>query len=102
MISIPDLAQAQVLSKLDLSSAFWQIKLDEESCWLSTFNTPYGRFRRLRLSFGSVLSEIFQRLIHMALEGLPCVADDLLLYGKGADKQEALANHDSNLKALLL
>ena len=45
---------------------------------LTTFVTPYGRYRCLRLPFGlSVSSEIFQKHLHQALEGLPgvkCIA----------------------------
>ena len=80
---LPELAEAKLFSKLDLSSAFWQLRLDEESSMLTTFNSPFGRFRWLRLPFGlSVSSEIFQQRIHMALEaldGVVCVADDLLV-----------------------
>ena len=102
---LPELSQAKIFSKLDLSSAFWQIKLDEESSKLTTFATMYGRFFFARLPFGtSVSSEIFQRRIHMALEGLPgvvVVADDILVYGKGETRDMAIENHDTCLKALL-
>ena len=102
---LPDLSQAKVFSKLDLSSAFWQLKLDEESSKLTTFASFYGRYRWNRLPFGtSVSSEIFQYRIHMALEGLPgvvVVADDILVYGKGINRQIANKDHDNNLRALL-
>ena len=102
---LPDLSQAKVFSKLDLSSAFWQLKLDEESSKLTTFASFYGRYRWNRLPFGtSVSSEIFQYRIHMALEGLQgvvVVADDILVYGKGINRQIANKDHDNNLKALL-
>jgi hypothetical protein len=102
---LPDLAQAKVFTKLDLTSAFWQLKLDYESSLLTTFQTPFGRYRWLRLPFGtSASSEIFQQRIHEALEGLPgviCVADDLLVYGKGPDEKIALQDHDMNLTKLL-
>ena len=32
-------------SKLDASSGYWQIKANEESSKLLTFNTPFGRHR---------------------------------------------------------
>ena len=102
---LPDLAQAKVFSKLDLSSAFWQICLDEESSKLTTFATPFGRYKWNRLPFGtSVSSEIFQQRIHMVLEGLHgivCVADDILVYGTGETDADALRNHDQNLSNLL-
>ena len=102
---LPDLNQAKIFSKLDMSSAFWQIKLDQSSSNLTTFNTPFGRYRWCRLPFGtSVSSEIFQRRLHQALEGLPgiiCVADDILVYGGGETNEEAVADHDAKLEQLL-
>jgi hypothetical protein len=68
---LPELAQAKVFSKLDLSSAFWQVQLDYESSLLTTFGTSWGRYRWLRLPFGTCASsEIFQHQIHVTLEGL--------------------------------
>ena len=102
---LPELNKARVFSKLDLASAFWQLKLDNESSLLTTFNSSFGRFRWIRLPFGtSVSSEIFQQRIHQALEELPgviCVADDILVYGKGTDDNEAIQDHDANLAKLL-
>lgn len=47
------------------------VMLDEESSRLTTFDTPFGRYRWKRLPFGiSVASEIFQERIHQALERL--------------------------------
>lgn len=43
---------AKVFSVLDAKSGFLQIELDEASSFLTTFNTPIGRFRWLRLPFG--------------------------------------------------
>ncbi|XP_011664712.2 uncharacterized protein K02A2.6-like [Strongylocentrotus purpuratus] len=101
---LPDLNQAKIFSKLDMSSAFWQVKLDEPSSHLTTFNTPFGRYRWRRLPFGtSASSEIFQQRLHQALEGLPgviCVADDILVYGKGTTMEEAIIDHDSKLEQL--
>lgn len=102
---LPDLNNARVFTKLDMSSAFWQIKLDEPSSLLTTFATPFGRYRWLRLPFGTnVSSEIFQRRLHQALEGLPgviCVADDILVYGNGETSADAIADHDAKLDRLL-
>ena len=35
---------AQIFSKLDANSGFWQIPLAEKSRHLTTFITPYGRY----------------------------------------------------------
>lgn len=42
IITVPD---AKVFSKLVAKSGFFQIKLDEASSLLTTFNTPVGRYR---------------------------------------------------------
>lgn len=36
------LAGANIFSKLDASSGYWQIPLDPTSLKLTTFNTPFG------------------------------------------------------------
>ena len=55
------LADAKVFSTLDASSGFWAVKLDEESSLKTTFNTPFGRYKYLRLPFGiSSAPEVFQ------------------------------------------
>ena len=77
---LPDLTDAPVFTKVDLASAaFWYLELDCELSMLTTFATPYGRYRWLRLPFYlSVSSEIFQQRLHQELQGLPgvkCVAD---------------------------
>ena len=76
-----------------------------ESSLLTTFAMPFGRYRWCRLPFGlSVSSEIFQKRVHQALEGLNAVldiADDILVYGVGNSEQEAIVDHNRNLEALL-
>ena len=78
---LPDLTDARVFTKVDLASDFWHLELDWESSMLTTFATPYGRFRSLRLPFSlSVSCEIFQNRLHQELQGLPaakCIADEV-------------------------
>ena len=45
----PSLAGSKVFSKLDASNGYWNIQIDQESSMLTTFNTPFGRFRFNRL-----------------------------------------------------
>ena len=96
---LPDLSEARVFSRVDLASAFWHLELDEESSKLTTFSTPYGRFRWLRLPFGlNVSSEIFQKRLNqelLGLEGVKCIADDILIFG--ANEKD----HDQNFERLL-
>lgn len=47
---------------LGKKNGHWQIKLDERSSKLCTFNTPWGRFCFLRLPFSiESVSEVFQQ-----------------------------------------
>lgn len=102
---LPELSQARVFSTVDLRSGFWHCVLDDESSLLTTFNTPYGRYRWLRLPFGlSVSPEIFQKHVNQTLEGLegvPNIADDILIYGVEDSAEQANADHDKKLEALL-
>ena len=45
-------AGATLFSTLNAEKAFYQIQLDEESSRLLTFNTPFGRYRYLRMPMG--------------------------------------------------
>lgn len=58
-------ANAKYFSKLDASSGFWQLKLDEASSKLFTFNTPHERSRFLRLPFSIVSApEVYHKTTH--------------------------------------
>ena len=68
---LPDISGASVFSKFDLRNGYWHCQLDEHSSMLTTFQTPNGRYRWLRLPFGlCTSSEIFQKRLHQVLEGL--------------------------------
>jgi len=89
---MPNLSNAKVFSKLDVKQAYWHVQLDKESSLLTTMIAPLGRYRWARLPFGlNVNSKIFQRKQNEALRGLNgviCVADDLLVMGSG-DKRRS-------------
>ena len=100
----PQFQNAKLFTKLDVKEAFWHVSLDDESSMLTTMMTPWGRLRWTRLPFGlNVSSEIFQKRLIQALEGLPGVvnvADDIVVLGRGQSMSEAEADHERNLKAL--
>ncbi len=83
---LPDLKNAKIFSVLDARNGFWHVKLDKESSLLTTFNTPYGRYRWLRMPFGiSSASEEFQGRQNEVVEGLhgaTSIIDDILIYGE--------------------
>ena len=96
---LPALSEAKYFTKVDLASAFWHCRLDEPSSYLTTFGTPFGRYRWLRLPFGlKVSSEIFQKRIVQSIDDLPgtlCIADDILIYGS------TRVEHDLNVERFL-
>lgn len=52
---------AKVFTVLDVSKGFWHVELDEPSSFLTTFHTPFGRYRWRRMPFGiSSAPEVFQ------------------------------------------
>lgn len=93
------LSGATVFSSLDAASGFWQILLHPDSCKLTTFITPFGRYCFKRLPFGITSApEIFQRKMLETLEGLEGIEvfmDDILVYGTSMEQ------HDARLEKVL-
>lgn len=102
---LPELGKAKVFTTIDTRKGFWHVELDNESSKLTTFWTPFGRYRWTRLPFGiAPAPEIFQIKLQEVIEGLKgveCIADDLLVYGVGDTLEEALSNHNKCLEALM-
>ena len=96
---------AKVFTILEVRCGFWYVSLDEQSSLLTTFHTPFGRYRWLRMPFGiSSAPEVFQRRMHELIEGLhgvEVVADDFVVIGFGSTQEEAMLDHDKNLAGLL-
>ena len=91
---IPELTDAKVFSVLDAKDGFYHVKLDHESSLLTTFWTPFGRYRWLRMPFGiKPAPEEYQKRQKEALDGLKgihIIADDILVVGCGATHEIAL------------
>ena len=90
---------ATIFSTLDAKHGYWSVKLDQESSKLTTFNSPFGRYRFKRLPFGLCISQdIFQAKMTQILEGCPGViglADDIAVIGRTEEE------HDANLHNLM-
>lgn len=72
-------------STLDANMGYFQMRLTDQSSWLTTFNSPFGRYKYLRMPMGVKSSaEVFQRAIASAfqdIEGVEVVVDDILVHG---------------------
>ena len=79
--------------------SYYQRQLDEECSMLTTMNTPFGRFRYLRLPMGiSSAPEIFQAIvteIFGGIEGCEIIIYDILIHGR------TIQEHNSRLNAVL-
>ena len=91
---------AKIFSKLDASSGYWQIKVDQESSKLLAFLTPRGRYKFNRMPFGiHSASEIFQAEIAQIISGIKGTdntQDDNIVRGETQDE------HDTRLRQVLL
>lgn len=97
----PKLRGAKYFSILDLRSGYWNLKLDEDSSYLTTFSTMYGRYRYTRLPFGlNCAGDLFQKKMEEVLQGLENViniVDDILVFGFEEDGSD----HDRAVEALM-
>ena len=80
-----ELAQSKYFTIKDATSGFWHIPLDLRSSLLTTFNTPCGKYRWLRMPFGlKVSGDVFQERLDKVLRLVPGVlgiTDDIVIHG---------------------
>ena len=95
------LANAKYITVIDFKKSFWQFVLDEESSYLTTFNTPFGHYHYLRMPFGtSVSGDCHQQgidSIYGKLDNVIGIADDLLIWGNEEDGSD----HDCAFQSVL-
>ena len=98
---LPKLNGAKCFSILDARSEYWNIRLDQERSLYTTFNSPFGRYRFLRLRFVLICTQdVFQRKVDETfgdLAGVIGIADDIVVYGYKSD----FSDHDENLRAVI-
>lgn len=96
------LAAGKTFTELDLSDAYEQMVLDEDSKKYVTMNTHRGLYRYNRLPYGiSSAPGIFHRTIQELLNGIPYTAallDNILVSGK--TDEEHLRNFEEVMKRL--
>ena len=88
-------------SVVDSTSSFYNHKLDEESSKLTTFGTPFGRYRYLRMPMGTSLSsDVYQYKVDSHLESIQncmAIADDIIMFGFRDDSND----HDRMVRQVL-
>ena len=86
---------------VDSTSSFFNHKLDDDSSKLTTFGTPFGRYRYLRMPIGASLSsDVYQYKVDAHLEKIPncmAIADNIIMYGYRNDGSD----HDKMVRQVL-
>lgn len=89
----------RVFTVLDLRNGFWQMELDRRSSDLTTFMTPFGRYRWNRLPFGiSSAPELFQKRMVQLFGDIPGVE---VYFDDVAIAAENFEEHDKTLAIVL-
>ena len=91
---IPELSNARYFTIIDMKWGYWQIPLDEESSFLTTFNSHMDGSDSQECPFGlNVAGDAFQwklDQVYSNLKGVARIADDMFIYGTSDD------DHDQN------
>ena len=83
---------------VDAASGYWMVQLDNESSLLTTFNTPWEKYKWLRLPFGlKVSADVFQERLNAVLKGVKEITGCIDILTRGVDSTD----HDVNLLQLL-
>lgn len=97
--NVEQLSGMKYFSKLDLTSSFYQIPLEEDSQDITSFVCPLGQFKFTTLPFGLKSSpKLFQRTITNILGNFQNViifVDDILIFDK------TMEEHGKNLIAII-
>ena len=71
---LPKLSGAKLFSIVDAKCGHWNVELDEESSFLTTFNSPFGRHGFLRMPFGLKMSRnvLQEKIDQIKFYGVMC------------------------------
>ena len=86
--AVTDMAteDAKFFTVIDAMKGYHQCPLDEKSQALTTFITPFGRYKYLRAPYGlSSIAKHYNRRMAEAFEGFRRIVDDIVIY----DRDEA-------------
>ena len=95
------IAGACTLAVLDCHKGYWHQQLDEQSSYITSFNTEFRRYSYTVMPFGaSVGGDVFQCKLDECFGHIPnviVIADDIM----GVGKQQNHKDHDQALTTLL-
>ncbi|XP_069095359.1 gypsy retrotransposon integrase-like protein 1 [Pleurodeles waltl] len=87
---------SRYFSLIDLKSAYHQVKLCESSKDYTTFVTPFGAYRYVRLPFGlASAASVFQKLMDFLfqdMDGIEKFQDDILVHSKTSSEHNVILN----------
>ena len=90
---LPKLAGAKVFSIVNAKCGYWNVVLDDESAYLTTFNSSFGRYRFKRMPFGlkmsqdiSVQTKIDQTF--QGCEGAAGISDDFVVFRRTTKERD--------------
>ena len=90
------LSGMKIFTVIDMKDGYWHVKLSEESSYLCTFHTPWGRKRFLRMPFDiSSASEVMQKRNEEAfsdIQGVNVIADDLIIAARNETEHDAITH----------
>ena len=88
------------MTVLDCCKGYWHQQLDEQSSYLTTFNTEFGRYRYTVMPFGAIVAgDVFQCKLDGCFGHIPnfiVIADGIMIVGKKQDHKD----HDQALTTL--
>ena len=91
------IAGACTLTVLDCHKSYWYQQLDEQSSYMTTFNTEFGRYRYTVMPFGAtVTGDVFQCKLDECFGHIPIVivfADDIKVVGKKNQTTRTMTRH---------
>ena len=89
----------RIFTVIDMKDGFWHVRLSDQSSYLTTFSTPWGRMRFRRMPFGILsASEVMQKRNEEAFGDIPgvhVIADDLIVAAHNE------AEHDHILRQVM-
>ena len=88
------------MTVLDCHKGYWHQQLDEQSSYVTTFNTEFGRDRYTVIPFGAtVAGKVFQHKLNECFGHIPnviVIADYIMIVEKKSDHKD----HDQALTSL--